>query len=283
MKGWLSMVSKRTRGEMLGRCRRGVNGLRMREKGHGRMRVKKAGGITVVEMIIVIAVIALIASFIVPALFRARMTSNEARTVANLRALASAQIKFQSISVVDQDEDLTGEYGLLEELAGAEVPRQPVSGGVGSAKRMPGEFMPQLFGQVDGSGYANVSGYLYVIYLPNQAEGSSWVPGDPLISDPVASAGVPSLDAIGDQEVFWVAYAWPELRGKTGIRAFGVSVDGIIYFTDNNDTAATVYDDTTAAPVAGAVFLKGAGVIEFPHADEGEVGIDDNVWKPLRN
>src|SRR5262245_37277053 len=52
-------------------------------------------------------------------LFEARISANEASAVATLRNLVSAEAQFQAASVTDEDQDGTGEYGGMLELAGA--------------------------------------------------------------------------------------------------------------------------------------------------------------------
>ncbi|MFH0962580.1 MAG: prepilin-type N-terminal cleavage/methylation domain-containing protein [Planctomycetota bacterium] len=251
------------------------------------MRVGRSKGFTLIELMIVVAIIALIAAFAIPALLRARMTANETGAVAALRSLVSNEATWQSVAVVDQDEDGTGEFGLFMELSGSQnapgQPRPPLSGNPPPAPRKPGEFMAQIFGIVDANGNASKSGYLFVIYLPNQAEGASWQPGDAAINDPPADAGTPSQDAIDDQEVFWIAYAWPVVRNRSGTRVFCVSVDGTIYAMKNDDNAADTYSGSGDGPAADAALLNGATEIEFPDADAGETGNDGNTWIPLSN
>ena len=248
--------------------------------------MKRQKGFTLIELMIVVAIIALIAAFAIPALLRARMTANETGAVAGLRSLVANQATFQSVCVVDQDEDGTGEYGLFEELAGAAQCRGVVTGSPSPApaQRNPGEFMQQVYGQVTAAGYAQKSGYYYVLYLPNMP-GGGYVPGDPTVSDPVAGAGAADVDAVDDQEVYWMAYAWPVSAGRSGNRVFAVGVDGTIYFTKNDDlaTTPTFYNGVGAVPASDACLMAGVGEIQFPIASDGEVGTDLNVWMPLSN
>ena len=241
-------------------------------------------GFTLIELMIVVAIIALIAAFAIPALLRARITANETGAIAALRSLATNETQFQAVSVVDQDEDGTGEFGLFSELTGSETPRWPDSGNPGPAQRRPGEFMAQIFGDVNANGHPAKSGYLYVIYLPNTAAGDTWNPGDPVIddSDPAwGAANGASSEAVDDQEVHWCAYAWPVMRERTGNRTFFIDIDGTIYFTINDDGSATPYSGTAAAPVAAAAYLAGGADIVMPDADNTELGVDGNVWLPL--
>ena len=240
-------------------------------------------GFTLIELMIVVAIIALIAAFAIPALLRARITANETGAIAALRSLATNQAQFQAVSVVDQDEDGTGEYGLFQELTGADDPRWPNSGNNGPAQRRPGEFMAQIFGDVNANGHSTKSGYLYVIYLPDTAALDTWNPGDPVVDDSDLTPGAvmgATDEAIDDQEVHYCAYAWPVMRERTGNRVFFVDTDGTIYFTINDDGSPTPYSGTAAFPVAGAAYVAG-GEIAMPDADAGETGIDTNVWLPL--
>ena len=65
------------------------------------------GGFSLVELLIVVAIISIIAAIAVPALLAARRSANEAGAVQNLRTISSAQITYLS---------QTAKYGGFTEL-----------------------------------------------------------------------------------------------------------------------------------------------------------------------
>src|SRR5438876_875707 len=75
-------------------------------------------GFTLIELMIVIAIIAIIAAIAIPNLLAARLSANETAAVATLRNIISAQAQFQQGAKADTDNDGTGEYGGFIELSG---------------------------------------------------------------------------------------------------------------------------------------------------------------------
>jgi len=244
-------------------------------------------GFTLIELMIVVAIIALIAAFAIPALLRARMTANESGAIAGLRSLTANQAQFQGVGVVDQDNDGTGEYGLFVELAGASEPRADQQGN-SPAKRKPGEFMAQIFGQTDANGFASKSGYLYQMWLPGAAP-YDINNVDTAITDP-ADAGDPddlaagNGDIINEQENYWMCYAWPVARGRSAYRVFVVNIDGTIYQMVNDASSVLNYSGADDTPLPSGAFLGDENDdLAYPNVPDGETGTDGNMWVPVSN
>jgi len=239
-------------------------------------------GFTLIELMIVVAIIAIIAAIAIPSLLRSRMTSNETATVGTLRTMVASEAQFQGAAVVDQDLDGTGEYGYLQELAGnmqANVPR--FVAGQAQANIRPGEYITQVLGVVDANGIASKSGYLYYMYLPNAGGGTTG-------EAPGLWAGVPG-DA-NPQETRFICYAWPSTYDQSGKRVFVVNQQGEVFSARNVDAAGNaIYNGAAAAsiPPAAAALDSTAPVanqndISAPFADAsaGTPGVDGQLWVP---
>ena len=78
----------------------------------------KSRGFTLVELMIVVSIIAIIASIAIPNLLNSRLTANESAAIATLKTLSSAQAQCQAGGNIDANQNGAGEYGYFGELAG---------------------------------------------------------------------------------------------------------------------------------------------------------------------
>ena len=71
----------------------------------------KQSGFTLVEIMIVVAIIALLAAIAIPNVLRGRATANESAAVGNLRALVASLEMFRSVNAVYPDAWMSDMYG----------------------------------------------------------------------------------------------------------------------------------------------------------------------------
>lgn len=74
--------------------------------------MRKASGFTLIEMMIVVAIIAILAAIATPNYLRSRMQANESSAVGDLRIVCEAQITYNAAN---------GVYGDFEALTGGEA------------------------------------------------------------------------------------------------------------------------------------------------------------------
>ena len=82
-------------------------------------------GFTLIELMIVVAIIAIIASIAIPNLMAARIQANESAAIATLKAILSAQAQCQASGQIDLNGNGAGEFGYLAEMGGEAGIRGP--------------------------------------------------------------------------------------------------------------------------------------------------------------
>ena len=246
---------------------------------------KRNAGFTLIELMIVVAIIAVIAAVAIPKLMSARISANENAAIATLRSIAAAQQQIQASAAIDTDGDGGGEYAFFGELAGA-VPMRvfaggilpPIAGGVTDVLNPP--FLATAFGNVAG-GIVERQGYNYQVFLPGVAAAA--LPG--LAEAPTGGTLAANLGTwnSADTEIIWCAYAWPTTSDKTGVRAFFINQEGDVISFNNRDNSyngaagpafSAAYD---VAPVANSM-NSGLALSVM-----GRVANDGNLWTQVGN
>src|SRR6185436_3719003 len=124
----------------------------------------RARGFTLVELLIVVAIIATIAGIAIPTLISARLSSNEAAAIATLKNIVSAQAVTRTSGVIDQDVDGIGEYGWFAEMGGAVNVRD--STGPNTGPKLDPMTLSASLALVNASGIVTKSGYVFRLALP---------------------------------------------------------------------------------------------------------------------
>ncbi|MFT7616467.1 MAG: prepilin-type N-terminal cleavage/methylation domain-containing protein [Planctomycetota bacterium] len=216
-----------------------------------------ASGFTLIELMIVVAIISIIASLAIPNLLSAKKTSNEGATIAALRNIASVQVQCSGRGFIDADSDGQGEYAFFGELSGG-VPARNAVGIPLSPTLLGGSFT-----QTNG-GFVQRSGYLLCMYLPDNA-------GVGLAESPANYANVDANLA----EQIWCAYAWPVDPGSGGVVYF-INQNGEILRSQNTNN----YGGVGSPPPYDAAFAV-AGSMATAVAT-GVAGSDGAIWNVLR-
>ncbi len=223
-------------------------------------------GFTLIELMIVVAIIAIIASIAVPNLLGSRLQANEAAAIATLKNLSSSQAQCQAAAVIDTNGNGMGEFAYLGELSGGVGVRDNESGGVSTVRITP-PYLSGAFSNVSGSRVLR-SGYYFQMYLPSStAQPQSEAAGG-------GGSGVSIYGAFAEN--LWSCYAWPVSQGNTGRRAFYINQLGEVLACRNQTMR---YSGTATAPAGTAAVMAGVGSPSMVSTIAANAtGLDGEFW-----
>ena len=226
--------------------------------------MQRQQGFTLTELLIVITIIALLATISLPFLLSSKISANEEAAFTTLRLVGQAQVQFQGADMADANQNGTGEYGTFGEISGG-VAVRAANGGTNFVRTA---LLSPAFQSVSPAGEVQRGGYYFRLYLPDAA-------GEGLAEQPGGGAN-PAVDA-SRAESIWCIYAWPTSSEVTGRRSFFLNQSGEILYTEN-----AVYSGPGAPIAPGAALGAGGALTSIQGAPASNtVGRDGNTWRPL--
>ena len=216
-------------------------------------------GFSLVELMIVLAILGTLVGIAAPSLLSARSAADETAAVATLRQIVLAQVQLQQSARIDVDDDGAGEYGGLLELSGAAAGRMP--------RPLDPKVLSGAFRALNAGGEAHRGGYLFRLHLPD-ASGAG-------IGEPRAGFTRDGSIAADRAESAWVVYAWPMNAHGAETRAYVANQTGFLLAAYDGRYAGPGNGPAADAAYVVAGSIMGALALDAPAAD-------GNVWTPVR-
>ncbi len=221
------------------------------------MTDRKNAGFTLIELLIVVAIIAVIAGIAIPNLLSARASANEKSVIALLRTIVTAQQQARTNSLIDLNNNGTGEAATLEELAGTQTVR-------GSLTALTPPCLSVTVGNPDADGHVLSNGYYICLYLPDAT-------GQGLSSTP---ANLPQVNALM-AESYWSVVAWPRSDAAQSNATYFTNPTGDILITREGN-----YVGKANQPQPGCALLGvPATHVNSVRNAANNTGADGNNWR----
>lgn len=226
--------------------------------------MKRPPGFTLVELLVVLAIIAIIATLALPFLLSSKISANESAAMATVRLIGQAQLQFAAAAAADANENGNGEYGTFGELSGGVA----VRAAAGGTHFMKPTLVGPAFRGISPLGEIVRGGYHFRIYLPGAGgEGLLELPG----------GGADAAVSADKAESMWCVYAWPARFSVTGRRTYFTNQSGGLYVTED-----PVYSGAGAPIAPGAALAVGGAInsIEGVPAHNA-AGRDGHIWRNM--
>jgi prepilin-type N-terminal cleavage/methylation domain-containing protein len=233
--------------------------------------MRRTLGFTLIELMIVVATIAIIAAIAIPNFLSSKLSANETQAIGTLRSVTSAQTQFHIASGIDFDYDAINQFGFLREMSGGVGLRASADWSSVGAPLVP-SVLSGAFRAVNANGECQRSGYTYQLFLPDAAGLG--------IAEP-STTSLPSPPDEDQCEITWCCYAYPSSYGRSGARTFFVNQAGLITTAEDSAYAAT---GSFPTGTAGRAFVGSSGAMGVMTGVQavGTISRDGKLWRSIQ-